>query len=83
MIIETVKIKDGDDYAVINKADFDATIHTLFDAEPAKPPAREDIASMSKKDVREWLEAHGAEIPKGATVDDMREKLTAVMFSDI
>lgn len=83
MIIETVKIKDGDDYAVINKSDFDATIHTLFDAEPAKLPAREDIASMSKKDVREWLEAHGAEIPKGATVDDMREKLTAVMFSDI
>ena len=33
--IDTVKIKDeGDDFIKINKDDFDASIHVLFDEEP-------------------------------------------------
>lgn len=37
--METVKIKHQhgkDGYAIINKSDFDAKVHTLFDAEPKR-----------------------------------------------
>ena len=43
-------------------------------------PDRDDIAAMPKGEVREWLEAHGADIPQGATVSEMREMLTKIMF---
>lgn len=84
MKIPTVKIKSGDDYAVINEADFDAAKHELFEAAPkADVPDREAIAAMPKGEVREWLEAHGADVPKGATVDEMRAALIAAVFVDI
>lgn len=31
-IIPTLRIKSGDDYAVINECDYDASVHVLFDA---------------------------------------------------
>ena len=29
-VISTVKIQDGDDYAIINKSDFDPKIHQVY-----------------------------------------------------
>jgi len=29
-VISTVKIQDGDDYAIINKSDFDPKIHQIY-----------------------------------------------------
>lgn len=77
MQIPTVKIKAGDDYAVINEADFDAEKHERVEDAP-KVPDRDAIATMSKGEVREWLEAHGADVPK--TVDEMRAALVEIMF---
>lgn len=37
--METVKIKHKDGFAIINKVDFDAKKHELFDDAPAKKPA--------------------------------------------
>ena len=37
MKIETVKIKSGDSYAIINKSDFDAKKHDLYqESQPKK-----------------------------------------------
>lgn len=41
-------------------------------------PTREDIATMKKADIAEWLEAHGADA--GGKVADMRKRLTQIMF---
>lgn len=46
--METVKIAHEDGYAIINKDDFDAKKHTLFDDSPApKKPAKK--AAPKKK----------------------------------
>lgn len=40
--LETVKIEDGkDDYAVINKSDFDEKKHKLFKEKEVKEPKQE------------------------------------------
>lgn len=44
----------------------------------ADVPTRDDIATMKKGEVREWLEAHGADT--SGAVGEMRERLVAVMF---
>lgn len=81
MQIPTVKIKSGDGYAVINAEDFDPKTHTAVDEAPKSDvPDRDAIATMPKGEVRDWLEAHGADVPKGATVDEMRAALVETMF---
>lgn len=47
------------------------------------PKSPDDIASMRKGEVREWLEAHGFEVEPGMAVDQMRDALTKVMFVDL
>lgn len=32
--LETVRVKSGDDYAIINASDFDAEVHELFEEAP-------------------------------------------------
>ena len=49
-------------------------------ADASNVPGIDDIAVMSKTDAREWLEAHGAEIPDGATVHKLRDMLKEIMF---
>lgn len=53
-------------------------------AEKAKPklPTREDIATMKRADVIEWLQAHGVDHPKGA-IADLRDALTRIMYADL
>ena len=46
------------------------------------PDAPADIDAMGKAEVRGLLEAHGAEIPQGAKVADMRAALKRVMFME-
>lgn len=53
------------------------------DAPKSDVPDRDAIATMPKGEVREWIEAHGANVPKGATVEEMRAALTTMMFVDI
>lgn len=39
--VETVKIKSGDDYAIINRSDFDESKHQLFgESEKPKQPRK-------------------------------------------
>lgn len=45
------------------------------------PVTRESIAKMKKADVAELLQTHGADT--AGTVDEMRDRLIAVMFADI
>lgn len=44
-------------------------------------PTRDEIATMKKAQVVEWLAAHGVEDAKGS-VADLREALTAIMFME-
>lgn len=46
-------------------------------------PTRETIAKMPKAEVIEWLEAHGAEPSKKASVAALRKTLTETMFCDV
>lgn len=46
---------------------------------PTALPSREDIASMKKADLVDWLEAHGVEKPVG-TNDELRAALISIMF---
>lgn len=48
---------------------------------PAETPDRDSIAKMKKPELREWLEAHGAEA--SGSVSDMRDVLTEIMFVEI
>ena len=53
--------------------------HGWTEAEAAKDiPTKSDIATMKKGEVKEWLEAHGADT--SGSVADLRERLAAVMF---
>ena len=49
---------------------------------PAAPsvPDRDAIATMPKGECRELIEAHGGEVPQGASVAEMREMLAKIMF---
>ena len=58
MIIETVKIKPSSpeqgDFVLINKSDFNATVHELFDdeSEAAKPASKADLqAALDEKGI--------------------------------
>lgn len=87
MIVPTVTIRadNAKGRKIINEADFDPAVHKLFSEDaPEEPsiPTRESIAAMGKAEVREWLEAHGAEVPKGRSVAQMRDDLARVMFVD-
>jgi hypothetical protein len=79
---------------VINASDFDPDLYRRPDgvepvATPATPatqasiPTREDIREMRKGEVREWLEAHGAEVPKGRSIVEMRADLETLIYLDI
>lgn len=46
--VETVKIKGADDYIIINKSDFDASKHELYDE--VKPKAKAKKAAAEQKD---------------------------------
>lgn len=85
MMIPTVRVRrDGPrGWHIINADTFNPALHQLWSEDaPAAPvlPSREIIATMGKAEVREWLEAHGAEVPKGRTVAEMRADLLALMF---
>lgn len=47
--IETVKVKNGDSFAIINKADYDPEKMTLADGDEKKPKAK---ATPKKKSVK-------------------------------
>lgn len=83
MQIPTIKIADANPrgWKVINADRFDPATMVEYGAAPkAEVPTRESIAKMSKTEVREWLEAHGADVPKGVTVAQMRAALVNAMF---
>lgn len=44
-------------------------------------PTREEIATMKKADVVDWLKAHGVDDPTGS-IAKLREKLTAIMYME-
>lgn len=76
---------------IINQRDFDPERHKFDEATAAHAAfgstapefTREDIAGMGKADVRELLDLHGVDVPKGTTVGTMRDMLTRVMFVDL
>lgn len=47
---------------------------------PTPLPTREDIATMPKAEVIEWLEAHGAEVDKRTGEEKLRAALLSVLF---
>lgn len=49
--------------------------------ETAALPTRDEIASMPKAEVVDWLQAHGVDEPKGK-VSDLREELTRIMYME-
>lgn len=66
---------------IVSDAEFLAAMARSKEPQPAGIPATpEYIDAMGKADVRELIEAHGAEVPKGATVADMRDMLKRIMF---
>lgn len=84
--LPTVKIAADNRFGfkIINERDFDPEAHTLFGAAvDAESFTRESVAAMGKADVRDLLEAHGVDVPKGASVGTMRDMLTRVMFVDL
>tara|TARA_Y100001970_G_scaffold287427_1_gene412065 strand:+ start:3493 stop:3750 length:258 start_codon:yes stop_codon:yes gene_type:complete len=46
--IETVRVKNGDSFAIINKADYDPETMTLFDGDGAKPKAKAKTTAKKK-----------------------------------
>lgn len=70
---KTVKIKAGDDYAVINESDFDVEIHELFDA-PATPTPKEGSVDWLKQEIA----AMGQEVPAGAKKADLQAMYDAL-----
>ena len=75
---------------IINASDFDLSVHRAVESELAYAElgtesdlTRAGVAAMGKADVRQLLEAHGVDVPKGATVDKMRQMLTDVLFVDL
>ena len=81
--METVKIKhqkSKDGYAIINKSDYDAKVHTLFDAEPKR--ARKSNGQLkaddpSTPDVNEAWEGGKAPVKKKATRKPAAKKKAA------
>ena len=47
-ICETVKIKQGDDYAIINKSDFDPKVHEMYGKKKA-PAKKKPVKRTTKK----------------------------------
>ena len=47
--IETVKVKNGNSFAIINKADYDPETMTLVDGDGKKPKAKETSKKKSAK----------------------------------
>lgn len=69
---------------IVSDAEFLAAMARSKEPQPAGVPVMpEDIDAMGKADVRELIEAHGAEVPKGATVADMRDTLKRIMFIEV
>lgn len=52
--------------------------------EPKEPsiPSRDEIAEMRKPEVKEWLEAHGVDDPKG-TVAELRDVLAKTIYAGL
>lgn len=80
--LPTIKVNDDNHrgWKIINATSFDPKIHTEYGTTGPDEFTREDIAAMSKADVIDLLEMHGAEFDKRAGVAKLREQLTAVMF---
>lgn len=83
MNLPTVKIVSGDDYAVINEADFDAEIHERFEGGPDMDLSRDGIEKMKRADLVASLVAHGMDEAgaDGVNVPELREKLVSVVFA--
>lgn len=86
-ILPTVKIfaNNPRGWCIINESDFEPDVHERFvEKEPvAVPQSADDVAKLKKPDVIELLEAHDAEFDKAAKVDDLRDQLIALMFTDL
>lgn len=82
MYLPTVKIVNGDGFAVINEADFDAEKHDLFEDAPALDLSREGIEKMKRDELVDALLAHGMDEAdaEGVKVPELREKLIAAVF---
>jgi|AACY02.3.fsa_nt_gi hypothetical protein len=48
------------------------------EAKPAVPQSPDEIDDMKKAEVKEWLDAHGADT--SGNVGEMRDRLKSVMF---
>lgn len=76
------EIKPGQD---LSFADIMAMRFAPKDGQPVEAkagiPTREDIATMPKTEVVDWLEAHGVEGAKGK-VADLRKSLTEIMYME-
>ena len=49
-VISTVKIQDGDDYAIINEHDFNPKIHQVYVARKSKKKARASLINGNVDD---------------------------------
>lgn len=50
MHLETVKVQHGDGYMIINKSDFDAMVHKLYEEPKAKEGAKSEKSAALAKD---------------------------------
>jgi len=48
--LEIVKIKCGDDHAIINKKDFDPKKHELFEEKKKEPKKKKKVVRKKKED---------------------------------
>lgn len=78
--IPTVEIEVNGRKKIVNADDPRAT----GTVEPTPiPESPDDVAKLKKPDVIELLEAHGAEFDPTAKVGELRDQLSAVMFTGL
>lgn len=52
MELDTIKVKHDDGYMIINKADFDPRVHSLYDDPKAEGKKAEAKAAKEKKEAK-------------------------------
>ena len=77
--LETIKIKHGDDFMIINKVDFDSEIHEIFGEKKevgAKiPKSKGDMVAFAK-------ERFGVDLDEGEKADILREKIEKLLADE-
>ncbi|MEN9060010.1 hypothetical protein [Ponticoccus litoralis] len=84
--VEIVNEASPSGFTRINEADFDTSTMTLREGEDATSTmnlTREAIDAMEKEEVREILDAHGAEYDARTGIEKLRELAKQVVFVDL